>query len=58
MFLRRSAGFAAALFSLAVLVAAAGGCSSKTYRDINYGTDLGRGWRPEAAWRLFSCSTT
>jgi hypothetical protein len=43
MSLRRSGGFLAALFLLAGLT----GCSSKTYRDVNYGSDLGRGWMPE-----------
>jgi hypothetical protein len=45
MYFRRGAGFVAALLVSAGLSA---GCSSKTYRDINYGSDLGRGWAPEA----------
>src|SRR5258708_11137976 len=43
MVLRRSGGFLAALFLFAGLTA----CSSKTYRDVSYGSDLGRGWVPE-----------
>jgi hypothetical protein len=43
MFLRRSVGFLATLFLSAGLT----GCSSKTFRDINYGGDAGRGWMPE-----------
>ncbi|HVR62866.1 MAG TPA: hypothetical protein VMU50_13265 [Polyangia bacterium] len=45
MYFRRGAGFVAALLVSAGLAA---GCSSTTYRDINYGSDLGRGWVPEA----------
>ena len=47
MSLRRSAGLAAALFSSFLAVGFGAGCSSKTYRDVNYGSDLGVGWRPE-----------
>jgi hypothetical protein len=44
MFFRRSGGLAAALFLCSGLHA---GCSSKTYSDVNLGSDLGKGWRPE-----------
>lgn len=47
MSLRRSGGLVAALFLTVPLVGFAAGCSSNNYRDINYGSDLGRGWVPE-----------
>lgn len=46
MFSLRSGGWLAALFfSLAL----PGGCSSKTYTDMNFGTDAGAGFVPEVS---------
>jgi hypothetical protein len=47
MFLRSGAGAFAALFLF--MAATVCSCSDKTFRDINYGTDVGSGVVPEVS---------